>query len=126
MLALDIEEADLPEVEQLRIETEPSIHVAAFYVVGEVVEIIKSDPLRLRIGRARPFELFRIGRASGTVAVDEIEQRAAYSFYGRNRQGLVSAFVWLGAEFHGVFERLLCIDHAPRHRRGAGTVRGDE
>ena len=43
VLALDVEEADLAEVEQAGIEVEPLVHVAAIDVVGEVVEVIEAD-----------------------------------------------------------------------------------
>ena len=45
-LALDVEEADLAEVEQLGVEAEPLVHVAAVDVVGQVVEVVEADALR--------------------------------------------------------------------------------
>ena len=41
-LAFDVEETDLPEVEQLRVEVEPRVHVAALHVVGQMIEIVES------------------------------------------------------------------------------------
>ena len=126
MLALDVEKTDLSKVKQLRVEAEPCVHVAAFHVVGQMIEIVKTNSLRPGITLAGPGEFRVIGRTFGAVAVDEIEQGAADSLYGRSRQGLVGADIRLGAKFHGVVEGMLCVDDAPRHRGRAGTVAGDE
>ena len=126
VLALDVEEADLAEVEQVGIEVEPLVHVAAIDVVGEVVEVIEADAFRPRIGRAEPVELAVVGRAHGAVLVDEIDERAADALDGGNIQRLVVAGVGLGAKLHGVIERVPGVHDAPGHRRRARPVLGDE
>src|SRR5215468_4816611 len=121
-LALDIEETDLPETEQFRVEAEPLVHVAAPHVMGQVVEIVEARPFRPRIGLADPVEFLGIRRAPGAVAVHEVQKRIADSFDRRHLQGLVGTFVRLGAALHGVLESVPCIDHAPRHRWSAGAM----
>src|SRR6476659_4592436 len=54
---LDVEEADLAEVEQLLVEARPHIHAAAMDVVGEVIEIEQAGADRLGIAGAQPLEL---------------------------------------------------------------------
>src|ERR1700688_4982843 len=75
--ALDIEKADLAEIEQSFVEAGPDIHAAAMDVVGEVIDIIEPGALRPRVFRTQPLELGIVGRTLGAVAVDEIEQAAA-------------------------------------------------
>ena len=98
VLALDVEETDLAEVEQPGIEAEPLVHVAAIDVVGEVVEVIEADAFRLGIGRAEPVEFAVVGRAHGAVLVDEIDERAADALDGGNLERLVGAGVGLGTK----------------------------
>ena len=126
--ALDIEEADLPEIEQLFVEAGPHVHPAAMDVVGEVIEIKQPGALGPRIARAQPFELGIIGRALGAVAIDEIQQAAADALDGGHVERLLRRrnIRGLGAERQCALIGLLRIDHAERHRRRAGPVRGDE
>src|SRR6266446_10298944 len=70
-LALDVEEANLPEVEQFRIEREPLVHVAALHVVCQVIEVVKARPRGPRIRVAGPFEFRRVGGISGSVRSEE-------------------------------------------------------
>src|SRR6266404_5309133 len=125
-LALDVEEANLPEVEQFGVEREPLVHVAALYVVGQVIEIVKARPLWPRITLAGPLEFRRVGGISGSVAVDEVQQQPANAFDSGRFQGLVGTRVGLGAKLNGALEGMLCIDDAPRHRRGTRAVGGNE
>ena len=126
--ALDIEEADLPEVEQFFVEAGPDIHPAAMDVVGEVIEIEQPGALGPRVLRAQPLELGIIGRALGAVAVDEIQQAAADALDGGNVERLLRRgnIRGLRAERQRALVGLLGIDHAKRHRRRARPVRGDE
>jgi len=61
VLAFDVEETDLPEVEQLGVEREPRVHVAALHVVGQMIEIVKANPFRLGIALPDPIEFRVIG-----------------------------------------------------------------
>ena len=126
--ALDVEEADLVEVEQLFVEAGPDIHAAAMDVMGEVIDIEQPRTRGPRILRAQPFELEVIGRALGAVAVDEIEHAAADALDGGNVERLLRRrnIGRLRAERQRPLIGQLRIDHAKRHRRRAGPVRGDE
>jgi hypothetical protein len=95
-------------------------------IVGEVVEIIEADALRLRIALAEPVEFGVIGRALLAVGVDEIEQRAADADDGRHIERLVVALIFRRTLRDGMFEGLLRVDHAPGHGRRAGAVNADE
>src|ERR1700677_5296015 len=52
--ALDIEKANLPEVEQSFIEAGPDVHAAAMDVVGEVIQIAQPGAFGPWIARAEP------------------------------------------------------------------------
>ena len=74
MFALDVEEADFTEGEGICIEPIPGVHVAANDVMGQVVEIVKADPLGAWVGGAQPLKLGRIGAALVTIGIDQIQQ----------------------------------------------------
>src|SRR3569832_342663 len=77
-LALDVEVLLLGEAEHPRIEARPGPHLAAAYIVGEVVEHIEADRIALlrlrRTGDLLPADIERDLRA---VPVDQIEHAAA-------------------------------------------------
>ncbi len=125
-LARDVEEADLTEIEGLRIEPVPGVHVATPDIVGQVVEIVEADPYGPGIAFAEPGEFRVVGRALRAIAVDEIEKRAADADHRRHVERLVGAAIFGGAERERAGERMLRIDHAPGHGRGAGAVHGNE
>ena len=50
-LALDVEEADFAEVEQLLVEQRPMVHAPAVHIVGEVIEIMKPGRLGMWIAQ---------------------------------------------------------------------------
>src|SRR5947208_16487566 len=60
--ALDIEETNLPEDEQISIKAGTDIHAAAVDVVGAVIEIEKPGALGPGLYCAQPFEFLLIGR----------------------------------------------------------------
>ena len=97
-------------------------------VVGEVIEIKQSGAFGTRIFRAEPLELGVIGRTLRAVAIDEIQQAAADALDGGDIERLLRGrnIRGLGAERQRTLIGLLRIDHAKRHRRRAGPVRGDE
>ena len=97
-------------------------------VVGEVIEIEQPHALRSRILCAQPFELGIIGRALGAIAADEIEQAATDALDCGNVEHFLRRVDagGFGAERDGAGVRLPGVDHAKRHRRRAGAVRGDE
>src|SRR6185312_2593714 len=77
LFALDVEVADLAEVEQPLVEAFPNVHVATLHVVREVINARETWVLRGRRGN-RP-EVDVINRAIA-VSVDEVDERAADAF----------------------------------------------
>src|SRR5579859_4523176 len=87
-LALDVEIADLTEIEELLVELGPMRHAALEDIMGQMVEISE-------VGRSRrhPFlpvgmemEIDVIDRMLVTIAVDQIEARPADALNGGNGQ----------------------------------------
>ncbi|OIQ69918.1 hypothetical protein GALL_484760 [mine drainage metagenome] len=78
LLALDVEIADLAEIEDLLVELRPGRHVAAMDVMGQVVEIGKANGVP-RHGRVRAGDGHEVDVVDllGAVTVDQIEVRAA-------------------------------------------------
>ena len=122
-LALDVEEADLAEVEELAVEVEPGVHVAAMDVVGQVVEIVETHAPGL--GGGNPVELGVVG-VCAAILVGEIDQGAADPENGGQVEGLFRPFEGRGAVLHGMGEGVTRVGHPPAHRGGAGTVFLDE
>ena len=122
-LALDIEEADFLEVEEIPVELEPDVHVSLEDIVRQVVEIVESHALGMRLGD--PVERVVIGRGL-VILVDEIDQAAADPDDRGHVHGLARAGVFLGPHRDGVLQRMLGINHPPGHRRCAGSVLFDE
>ncbi len=87
LLALDIEVADLAEIEDALIEGRPPVHLAAVDVVGQVVEV--GQP-HAALGQGRRGALDRpevdVIDLLGPIAVDQIEVRAADPLDGRDIQ----------------------------------------
>ncbi len=126
--ALDVEKADLAEIEQSFVEAGPDIHAAAMDVVGEVIDIMQPGAFRPRVFGAEPLELGVIGRPPGAVAIDEIEQAAADPLDGGNVERLLRGrnIGGLRAERQRALKGRFRIDDAKRHRRRARPVRGDK
>ncbi|VXC50053.1 hypothetical protein SPHINGOT1_10354 [Sphingomonas sp. T1] len=77
-LALDVEIFLLFEPENLAVKGRPGPHLAAFYVVREMVEQIETDRiLRLGLRRARDLIPGIVQAASAAMTVNKIEQRSA-------------------------------------------------
>ena len=112
-LSFDVEETNLPEIEQLGVETEPLVHVAALHIVRQMVKVIKIDTLRALASVAEPIEFLGVGRTLGAIAIDKIKQRSANSFYRRSRQSLVSAVIGFGPSFTACSKA--CLASTTRH-----------
>ena len=84
VFALDVEIADLAEIEDALVEARPDVHAAAPDIVGEVVEVVEALAHRRRVARAEPIELRLEWRALGAVRVEEVEQRVADALDGSN------------------------------------------
>ena len=95
-LAGDVEVADLAEVEELLVEPGPFVHAPALDVVGQVVDVVQADALRLRVALADPVEIDVVDRALRAVAVDEIDLQAADALDRRDVELLRSDLVFAG------------------------------
>ena len=122
LLALDVEILDFAEVEGLVVELVPRVHVAADDVVGQVVEVEEAEALGARVRLAQPLVIRLVGAALVTVGVDEIEQRPADAVNRRGFDGLAGAGVFGCAQIDRALQGHLRVDHAPRHRGGAGAM----
>ena len=76
-LALDVEVADLAEIEEPLVEARPFIHAAAMNVVGQVIDVGEADALRIVIDPRQEFEIDVVDAALLAVAVDQVDQRIA-------------------------------------------------
>ena len=78
-LALDVEVADLAEVEKALVPVGPPVHAAALDIMRKMVDIIEAGPFGFRLALAGPAEIDIPDRALLAVTVDEIDERAADS-----------------------------------------------
>ena len=80
-LALDVEVADLAEVEQPLVEARPLVHPAAMHVVRQVVDVGEAGAGRVLVDAGQRHEVDVVDRHAGAVvrriAVDEVDQRVA-------------------------------------------------
>jgi hypothetical protein len=126
-LALDVEEADLLEVEDAAVEVEPLVHVAPVDVVGQVVEVVEADAGRLRVRRVQPVEFGVIGRCPcGRRRVGEIDQAAADADDRRHVQHLVRRHRAVAPFATACSKACAASTTRQRHRRRAGAVLLDE
>src|SRR4051812_36906909 len=133
-LALDIEIADLAEVEQALVELRPLGHAAAVHVVRQVIDEGEPDargrgrvaaPERLEAGqRAKVDVVNRVAVRVLRIAVDEVDERVADSLDGRDVE-LAGARVRLDAP-GATLDQLVIggsrVAHPECHRAYARTV----
>ena len=119
LLALDVEVADLAEVEQLLVEAGPLVHVAARDVVRQVIDVRESGPgiAVHAAGALHGQEVDVIDRALA-VPVDQVDETAADAFDGRDLQLHRTDTVLhrLRAEVDAALESGSGILHAEGHR----------
>lgn len=75
-LALDVEKADLAEIEEALVEVRPHAQIAAAGVVGPMVRVIESCAIGLGLGFPGPAEIDIVDRAPAAVAIDAIQEAA--------------------------------------------------
>jgi hypothetical protein len=78
-LALDVEVADLAEIEEALVKFRPQLHASAMDVVGQVIDTSQPDPRHSAIFQGREVDIVDRPLA---VSVDEIDQAAADPFDG--------------------------------------------
>ena len=112
MFALDVEEPDFLEIEQVAVKLEPDIHITFVHIVSKVIEVEKSNTARM--GAGDPFELFVVW-AGVIILVDEIDKRATNPDDCRSIQSLVWPFVSLCSLCNRVMKSVICVDNTPPH-----------
>ena len=127
-LSLDVEIADLAEVEEALVEAGPFVQATAIDVVRQVVDVIEADALRLRVGLAEPLEIDIVDRAFRAVAVDEIDLQAADSLDAQDLElvGTDLRLDGLGAHGKSTVIGVSGIGHPERHGRRGRAVLGRE
>ena len=79
VVALDVEVAELAEVEELLVKLGPVLHSSAIHVVCEVIDHLEAMPDRMPVHALDPFEVDVVDRATFVEAIDQIQRRAADS-----------------------------------------------
>ena len=125
IFALDVEEADLAEVEQGFVIVGPILHPARVNVVGEVIDGVEACARRIGINAGQVVEVDVVDRqivalAGPIVAIDQIEDRPANAADRRDAQFHRAGFIGdrlcaLGDEVSVSLGR---IAHAKRHAAG--------
>src|SRR5687767_15105182 len=101
---------NLFEAEKLAIERPPLIHIAAIDIMGQVIEIIKTNAFRFWIALIQPAKLRIIDRAAFPISVDKIEHRTANADNGWHVNCLVVSFIRSSALRDRMIKGVLCID----------------
>src|SRR5690349_13840944 len=76
-LALDIEVADLAEIEEALVEIRPLGHAAAMDVVRQVIDVGEADAPRAALDAGQELEIDVVDGAAIAVAIDKVDQRIA-------------------------------------------------
>ena len=128
LFSFDVEIADLPEIEEILVEAIPAVHIAAEDIIGQMIKVVYAAADRPRIFLADPIKGVRIGRTFIAIAVDEIDEAAAYAFDRRDVERLWPTFagIRLGALRHGMGESPRGVDDAPSHSGRGRAVEIDE
>ena len=127
--ALDVEIADLAEVEQALVIVRPLVHVAEIQIVGEVIDEGQPQPLGHHLRARQPFVVRVVDGARVVVAINDVQHAAADAFDHRRGDGLAQFLVgdWRGAVLQRLhphpFGKLVDAD---RKTAGAGAVLGGE
>src|SRR5579862_6098330 len=123
-LALDVEVADLAEIEELLVEAGPAVEVAAEHVVRDVID--HGEPRSLVVPALGGIGRYKVHVVDGVraVTVNEIDDAAADALDGRNvelhRSDLVPERC--RAKLDRAFVCLCRIPDAESHGAGGGTV----
>ena len=124
VLALDVEVADLAEVEQLLVEVRPVGHAAAVHVVGEVVDDLQARALGVAVHAFDELEVDVVDRRAFAEAVDQVQRRTADALDRRQAQfhrpgGNLDG---LGAQGQCTGIGLVGVLHAEGHAAHGGPV----
>ena len=128
VLALDVEVADLAEVEQLLVEARPETHAAAVDVVRQVVDLFQAVAPGALGHALQPLEVDVVDGLAVLEAVDQVQRRAAYALDGRQAQlhGAGGDLDGLRAQLQRALVGAVRVLHAERQAAGRGAVLGAE
>jgi hypothetical protein len=128
IFALDIEIADLAEIEESLVVARPIVHPPAIDIVGQMIDDRHPGPRRMAIDSRQIGEIDVVDRQIVAIAVDKVDNRAADAPYrGQaqlHRPGL--RFHRLGAARQHFGIGLVRILHPEPHAAGGGAVFGRE
>ena len=124
VFALDVEVADLAEVEQLLVEPGPVFHATAVHVVRQVVDQAEAVALGMAVHAFMKDEVDVVDGFAILEAVDQVQRRTANALDGRQLQ-----FHRAGGNVHRLCAQLqralvgvVRILHAESHAAGAGPM----
>ena len=129
ILALDVEIADLTEVEEVLVILGPIVHAALVDIVRQVIDHVEATAFRMAVDTVEIFEIDVIDGLAVLETVDQIDRGAANALDGRQAQFGDAGFRFdrLGAFFQGEGIGLFGILHAEAHaRRGWAVLGGEE
>ena len=126
VFTLDVEKADLAEIEQLFVKVRPEGHAAPVDVVRQVVNQLEAVAGRVAVHAALKHKINVVDRLAVLEPVDQVQRRAANALDGGqvqlHRPGL--DFNRLRAEFKRATVSQVRILHAKRHAAGARAMLG--
>jgi len=126
VFALDVEVADLAEVEQLLVEVGPEAHAAAVHVVREVVDLVQAMAHGAAVHAFDEFEVDVVDGLAVFKAVDQIQRRAADALDGGQAQlhGAGGDVDGLCAQFQRAVVGLVRVLHAEGQAAGGRAMLG--
>ena len=130
VFALDVEVADLTEVEQALIEARPIAHATPVHVVGEVVDELETMAYGVALVQRRKgrqeLEVDVVDALAVFEAVDEVQGSATNALDGRQPQlhGPCGHLHRLGPQVQGARIGLMGVPYAKRQGAGTGPMLG--
>src|SRR3990167_9004198 len=126
VFALDVEVADLAEVEQLLVEVGPETHAAPVHVVREVVDQVQAVAHGAAV---HAYDEFKVDVADGLAVfkpVDQIQRRTTNALDGGQAQfhGAGGDLDWLGAQLQCAVVSLVRILHTEGQATGRRATLG--
>src|SRR5579862_611172 len=126
VLPLDVEVADLAEVEDLLVEGGPETHPAPVDVVGQVIDHLQTVAIGSALDAGQELEVDVVDRFAVLAAIDQVKRCAADALDGRESQlhGAGRQIDRLGTELERARVRLVRVCDAEGETAGARTVLG--
>ena len=120
VFALDVEIADLAEIEEVLVILGPVVHAALVDIVGQVIDDVETAAFRMAVDTVEIHEINVVEGGAILEAVDQVDRRAANALDGRQAKfgnaGL--GLDRLGALFQGQLVGGLGVADAEAHAGG--------